>query len=47
VDASVLRQGLGDLPLLGAYTSFELARAGDPARVHMFSGVLALVAPVP
>ncbi|MEK6607712.1 MAG: FIST N-terminal domain-containing protein [Myxococcota bacterium] len=44
VDATTLRQLLGDLPLLGCFSNFELATTAGKAEMHLFSGVAALVA---
>lgn len=47
VDAATLRQCLGDVPVGGCSSSFELATTAGAPRMHLFSGVAALVAEAP
>jgi small ligand-binding sensory domain FIST len=42
-DVNLIRRHLGSFPLMGLFSSFELAPQGDHLAVHGFAGVLALL----
>jgi len=44
-DAAYIRQYLGEFPLAGFFTGFEVGPAGDATAALQYSGVLALVSP--
>lgn len=44
-DPAYIRQYLGEFPLAGFFTGFEVGPAGDTAAALQYSGVLALVSP--